>query len=79
MANVKPDYNVINIFLTFVMGKNELAITKKVVMSPFRSNVLVISPIFGVKNPDGLVYTTVHVDDVIFLHITVLDPKIKGN
>ena len=79
MANVKPEYDVINIFPTFVVGKNELATTKEAVMSPFGSNALVMGPVLGVKNPDGLVYTTVHVDDVAFLHIAALDPKIQGN
>jgi len=73
----KPKFSVINVMPSFVVGKNELATTKEAVNSG--SNALALNPILGVQNPAGLSGTTVHVDDVAFVHIAALDPKIEGN
>jgi nucleoside-diphosphate-sugar epimerase len=73
----KPKFTVINIMPSFVVGKNELAKTPAAVNAG--SNAIALNVLFGVQNPNGLVGTTVYVDDVAKIHIEALDPKIEGN
>ena len=73
----KPKFSVINIMPTFVIGKNELAITPEAVNKG--SNAVALNVLLGVQNPVGLTATTVHVDDVARIHVAALDPKIEGN
>jgi len=73
----KPRFAIINVMPSFVVGKNELATTRKAVNSG--SNTLALRNILGGNNPAGAVATTVHVDDVAFVHIAALSPKIEGN
>lgn len=77
IENEKPHFSVINVMPSFVVGKNELATTKESAMSG--TNRLAMAVLFGDHNPDGQIAGTVHVDDVAFVHIASLNPKIKGN
>lgn len=73
----KPHFTIINIMPSFVIGKNELATTPEAVLQG--SNGLAMGVLFGQQNPAGQAATTVHVDDVAFVHIKSLDPKLEGN
>ena len=73
----KPKFTVHNIMPTFVIGANLLATTPETVNAG--SNALALGVLLGEKNPAGLMSTTVHVDDVAYVHIAALDPKIEGN
>ncbi|KIX98704.1 uncharacterized protein Z520_05164 [Fonsecaea multimorphosa CBS 102226] len=77
ISREKPHFTVINIMPTFVIGKNELATTPAAVTAG--SNALAFIPLLGMQNPNGLPGATCHVDDVAFVHIASLDPKIQGN
>ena len=77
IAKEKPQFTIVNIMPTFVVGPNELATTTDAV--PSGSNGLALSVLLGAKNPNGMPAATVHVDDVAFLHIAGLDPKVQGN
>ena len=79
VASKKPAFDVINILPTLVVGKNELTTTKEAAIGRPGSNALVIGPVFGEHNPAGQPGITVHVEDVAFVHIAALDPKIEGN
>jgi len=73
----KPAFSIINIMPTFVIGKNELATTRQAVASG--SNRIALTPLLGDQNPEGIPSFVSHVDDVAFVHIAALDPKIGGN
>ncbi|EXJ86981.1 hypothetical protein A1O3_03938 [Capronia epimyces CBS 606.96] len=77
IAKEKPNFTVVNIMPTFVVGKNELATTPKSVLSG--SNSLPMIPVMGQHNPDGLPAKVCHVDDVAFVHIAALDSGVEGN
>ena len=73
----QPKFTIINVMPTFVVGRNELATTAEAVMSG--SNAVALGLLFGAQNPNGMPAATVHVDDVAFVHVAALDPKIQGN
>jgi nucleoside-diphosphate-sugar epimerase len=73
----KPSFTVVNVMPTFVIGKNELATTPATV--PLGSNRLAMAPLLGSKQDQGPPAIACHVDDVAFVHIAALDPKIEGN
>jgi len=77
MEKEKPNFTVINVMPTFVVGKNELATTPQAVNAG--SNSLALNVLLGVQNPAGLTGDTVHVDDVAKVHIAALDPKVEGS
>ncbi|KAK5062480.1 hypothetical protein LTR84_004552 [Exophiala bonariae] len=77
IAKEKPNFTVINIMPTFVIGKNELATTPQAVVSG--SNRIALAALLGSKQPQGPPGAACHVDDVAFVHIAALDPKIEGN
>jgi len=72
-----PHYEVTNIFPSLVMGKNELASTTAAAGSG--SNVLMMGVLLGEHAPMPYSGTTVHVEDVAFVHVKALDPEIPGN
>ncbi|KIW23252.1 uncharacterized protein PV07_11464 [Cladophialophora immunda] len=72
-----PHFSVINIMPTFVIGKNELATTPAAVNAG--SNAIALVPLLGMHNPNGMPGATCHVDDVAYVHIASLDPKVQGN
>lgn len=76
IAHEKPSFDIVNIMPTFVIGKNEMATTRKAFDSG--SNALALTPLLGKQNPTGTPIATCHVDDVAFVHIASLSPKIKG-
>ncbi|OCT54100.1 reductase [Cladophialophora carrionii] len=77
IAREKPQFTVVHIMPSFVIGPNELATTPDTVLSG--SNAIALGVLFGAKNPSGLPGATVHTDDVAFLHIAALEPKVQGN
>ena len=77
IAREKPNFDIINIMPTFVIGKNELATTCEAVNAG--SNSLAMIPILGMQNLAGTPAFTCHVDDVAFVHIASLKPEIEGN
>ncbi|KIX01767.1 uncharacterized protein Z518_09494 [Rhinocladiella mackenziei CBS 650.93] len=77
IAKERPKFTIINVMPTFVIGKNELATTPEAVRSG--SNNLAFINLMGGKNPDGLLAMVCHVDDVAYVHVASLDPKIEGN
>lgn len=77
IAKEKPHFTVVNIMPTFIVGPNELATTTDAVRSG--SNAIALNVLFGVNNPNGMPAAVVHVDDVAFLHVAALDPKVQGN
>lgn len=72
-----PHYSIINVMPSLVMGKNELATTTKAVASG--SNMLLMGVLLGNKSPVAYPGTTVHIDDVAFVHVKALDPSVPGN
>jgi nucleoside-diphosphate-sugar epimerase len=62
---------------SLVMGKNELATTTAAVASG--SNMLMMGVLLGNKNPLPYVGTTVHIDDVAFVHVKALDESVPPN
>lgn len=72
----KPQFNVISIMPTFVIGANELAKTPEEIN--VGSNAYFLLPILGGKNDEGTFTSLVHLDDVAFVHIAALDPKLEG-
>lgn len=77
LAKEKPSFTIVNIMPTFVIGKNELATTPEAVNSG--SNQFALMPILGINNPTGIPGLVCHVDDVAYVHIASLDPKIEGS
>jgi nucleoside-diphosphate-sugar epimerase len=76
IAQQKPHFTVVNIMPSYVIGPNKLAKTPADARGG--TNRFALSVLFGVQM-DGVQAATVHVDDVAFLHIASLDPKIEGN
>lgn len=77
VANEKPNFSIINVMPSFVIGKNELANTPEAVISG--SNGMIMSVLLGQQNPTGMIAGFAHVDDVAFVHVAALDSKIEGN
>lgn len=77
IAKEKPNFTVVNIMPTFVIGKNELATTLQAAASG--SNRMALAPILGSNLPLAPPAAACHIDDVAFVHIAALDPKIEGN
>lgn len=72
----KPHFSIINIMPGYVIGKNELATTPEEIDGG--SNAAMLTPILGRQGPPTML-CVVHVDDVAFLHVASLDPKVEGN
>ncbi|OAP63508.1 hypothetical protein AYL99_02735 [Fonsecaea erecta] len=77
ISKENPHFAVINIMPTFVIGKNELATTPEAVIAG--SNALAFTPLLGRQNPNGMPAATCHIDDVAYVHIASLGPKVQGN
>jgi len=73
----KPRFDVINILPTFVFGRNELVTDAKDITTG--TNGILFGPVLGNKAEIPLPGTSVHVNDVAWLHVQALDPKIPGN
>lgn len=77
IAKEKPSFTVINIMPTFVIGKNELATTTEAAREG--SNRMAMGPLLGSNQGYGPPAAACHIDDVAFVHIAALNPKIEGN
>ncbi|KAH0545365.1 hypothetical protein FGG08_000506 [Glutinoglossum americanum] len=73
----KPQFDIIRLMPSFVIGKNELITDKKNFITG--SNALVSGVLFGDKATAPNVGVTVHLDDVAKAHVQALSPKIEGN
>ncbi|OQU97407.1 hypothetical protein CLAIMM_03340 [Cladophialophora immunda] len=73
----KPKFSIINIMPSFVIGRNELATTPKAIVSG--SNALALGPLVGNKSDTPTPSFVCHIDDVAFVHVAALDPKITEN
>ena len=76
VASKKPEWDVINILPSFVIGDNELVtdpnlITEGTVGAAF-------AQVLGLGGRGSTPSTSVHVADVARLHVDALDPKIEG-
>ena len=77
IENEKPKFTIVNIMPTFVIGPNKLATTTEAVLAG--TNHMALGLLLGEKNPAGMPAATVHVDDVAFLHVASLGPKVQGH
>lgn len=74
----KPEWDVINIMPSFVVGDNEMVTDPKKVSDGTVSAAF--AQVLGEDSGWGAVpSTSVHVADVARLHVEALDPKIEGN
>ncbi|KIX96686.1 uncharacterized protein Z520_07405 [Fonsecaea multimorphosa CBS 102226] len=73
----KPKFSIINVMPTFVIGRNELATTPQAIVAG--SNALALGPILGNKSDSPMPSFVCHIDDVAFVHVAALDPKVTGN
>jgi nucleoside-diphosphate-sugar epimerase len=72
----KPTFDVTNIHPSFVIGKNELVKdAKEVAMG---SNTAAMGPVLGAKSDNPIAGCSVHVDDVAFMHVKALDPRVPA-
>jgi nucleoside-diphosphate-sugar epimerase len=76
IASEKPSFDAIHIHPVLVLGRDELALTAKDVVSG--SNHYALAPVLGESNDSFPVWIT-HVEDVALAHVRALDPKIAGN
>jgi nucleoside-diphosphate-sugar epimerase len=78
IAEKKPEWDVINILPSFVIGENELITDPKGLCDS--TNAAMFAQVLGVDSGWGAVpSTSIHVDDVAKLHVEALDPKVPGN
>ncbi|OQD91055.1 hypothetical protein PENANT_c001G04080 [Penicillium antarcticum] len=76
VKNQKPNFDVVNIHPSFVIGKNELVKDAKDIT--VGTNAIAIAPVLGAKSESPIVGSSVHVDDVAFMHVKGLDPKVPA-
>ncbi|KAI8941571.1 hypothetical protein NX059_002786 [Plenodomus lindquistii] len=77
MKEEKPQYDLISILPSMVIGKNELNMTKKEAISG--TNAIVLGLLTGRKADEPTLGVSVHVDDVARLHVNALKPSVPGN
>ncbi|KAH9211368.1 hypothetical protein DL95DRAFT_511208 [Leptodontidium sp. 2 PMI_412] len=73
----KPQFDIINIMPSMVIGKNELN-TKKEDLE-IGTNGIAIGPLTGIKQQMPNLGVSVHVNDVAKAHLDALNPAIPGN
>jgi nucleoside-diphosphate-sugar epimerase len=76
VRDLKPNFDVVNIHPSFVIGKNELVKDAKDIT--LGTNAVAIGPVLGAKSESPVVGSSVHVDDVAFMHVKGLDPKVPA-
>jgi nucleoside-diphosphate-sugar epimerase len=76
VAQKKPEWDVINIMPSFVIGDNELVTDPKLIIDGTVGAAFVQVLGYGGRGPTPS--TSVHVADVAKLHVEALDPKIAG-
>jgi hypothetical protein len=67
---------VVNIYPSFVIGKNELVKNAKDIT--LGTNALAIAPVIGAKSDNPITGCSVHVDDVAFMHVKGLDLNVPA-
>lgn len=72
----KPKFDIININPGCVLGKKELITTAKDAL--LWSNLAALAPVLSNKSTQEHTASSVHVDDVAFVHVKALDPKIPA-
>lgn len=70
----KPEFDITNIHPAFVIGKNELVTDVKDIT--IGTNGPAMALVLGNKSTSPVVGATVHLDDIAFMHVKALDPKI---
>ncbi|KAH6628995.1 hypothetical protein C7974DRAFT_471887 [Boeremia exigua] len=77
VADNKPQFEVVNIMPSMIIGRNELNTTKEEVVAG--TNAVVLGPLLGHQAEMPLIGVSVHVNDVARAHIDALSPKVPGN
>jgi len=72
-----PDFDIVNLLPTVVIGRDELATDTTSLLKSTRA--LVMGIILGQKQETPLVGVQVHVDDVARAHVDALKPSVPGN
>jgi nucleoside-diphosphate-sugar epimerase len=78
IADVKPQFNVVNLLPTFVLGRNLRAIAPAEIFEG-NTNGLLFGPLLGNVAPDPAAGTTVDVQDVARVCLESLTEKVKGH
>lgn len=73
----KPQFDVINIMPSYLIGKNELVTNTADFFNG--TNKVVFSAVLGMKADNPRTGTTVYLNDIARLHVDALDPEIAGN
>lgn len=74
----KPEFDVVNICPSFVMGREGLNATAQSLTS-HGTNRLILGQALGAQLPGPIGNASVHVDDVAQAHVAALDVKVPGN
>ena len=78
VAQKKPEWDVINIMPSFVVGDNEMVTDPKLISDGTVSAAM--AQVLGGDSGWGAVpSTSIHVQDIARLHVESLNPKIEGN
>jgi nucleoside-diphosphate-sugar epimerase len=72
----KPHFDVTNIHPSFIIGKSELVTDVKDIT--LGTNAVALGPVLGNKSDTPIVGTSVHVNDVAFMHVKALDPTVPA-
>ena len=77
IKNGKPEFDVINLIPSFIVGKNELVIDPEHIT--VGTNSTAMGAVLGKHSPMLRAGSTIHVNNTAKLHVLALDLKIKGN
>lgn len=76
VKNEKPQFDIISLLPSVIVGKNELHTTKEEVVASVNS--VILGPLLD-RKAEILLGQSVHVNDVAKAHIDSLNPSIPGN
>lgn len=76
VAEKKPTFDLVNIMPSFVEGRDGLIKTAEGAVSG--TNKVILYPVIGVKNPALTPGVSVHVEDIVRLHVEALKPSIPA-
>ncbi|KAK5995105.1 Ketoreductase CTB6 [Cladobotryum mycophilum] len=77
IAEKKPSYDVINIFPSYTIGRDETVTEAQDITRG--SNGMLMYALLGIDRQKPLFGGAVHLDDVARLHVLALGPEIEGN
>lgn len=77
VATKKPEFDIINLMPSYIIGKNELVTDANEYSKG--SNRVVFNQVLGIEAPAPLPGSTVFLHDIASLHVCALNPKIPGN